>query len=84
MAEEQKEAAKKKTSRSRTVLAENVFNFAPEEAAKDKIVEFIRPSSLDSIWKTSINDGCHNPSWPEFVPSGCVWYAEGTERRCNF
>ncbi|KAM1561715.1 hypothetical protein ACFX1Z_004813 [Malus domestica] len=84
------------TSRSRTVLAENVFNFAPEEAAKvpsyghceilspllanvclneldqvieDKIVEFIRPSSLDSIWKTSINDGCHNPSWPEFVPS---------------
>ncbi|KAM2579100.1 hypothetical protein TB2_004560 [Malus domestica] len=78
MAEEQKEAAKKKTSRSRTVLAENVFNFAPEEAAKDKIVEFIRPSSLDSIWKTSINDGCHNPSWPEFVPSGCVCGNEKT------
>lgn len=36
---------------------------------EDKIVEFFRPSKLDSIWKDSINDGCHNPSWPEFVPS---------------
>ncbi|XP_015877305.3 nuclear intron maturase 1, mitochondrial [Ziziphus jujuba] len=36
---------------------------------EDKIVEFFRPSRLDSIWKDSINDGCHNPSWPEFVPS---------------
>lgn len=36
---------------------------------EDKIVEFFRPSASDSIWKYSINDGCHNPSWPEFVPS---------------
>lgn len=36
---------------------------------EDKIAEFFRPSRLDSIWKDSINDGCHNPSWPEFVPS---------------
>ncbi|XP_058095326.1 nuclear intron maturase 1, mitochondrial [Magnolia sinica] len=35
----------------------------------DKIVKFFRPSKLDSIWKESITDGCHNPSWPEFVPS---------------
>lgn len=34
-----------------------------------KVVEFFRPSESDSIWKYSINDGCHNPSWPEFVPS---------------
>ncbi|XP_062162874.1 nuclear intron maturase 1, mitochondrial [Alnus glutinosa] len=36
---------------------------------EDKIVAFFRPSKLDSIWKDSINDGCHNPAWPEFVPS---------------
>ncbi|XP_030481308.2 nuclear intron maturase 1, mitochondrial [Cannabis sativa] len=36
---------------------------------EDKIVEFFKPSSVDSIWKDSIFDGCHNPSWPEFVPS---------------
>ncbi|KAL3851484.1 hypothetical protein ACJIZ3_013366 [Penstemon smallii] len=34
-----------------------------------KIVEFFRPNESDSIWKYSISDGCHNPSWPEFVPS---------------
>lgn len=36
---------------------------------EDKIVDFFRPSKLDSIWKDSIDDGCHNPAWPEFVPS---------------
>lgn len=36
---------------------------------EDRLVEFFRPSRLDSIWKDSINDGCHNPSWPEFVPA---------------
>ncbi|KAA8514931.1 hypothetical protein F0562_018282 [Nyssa sinensis] len=35
----------------------------------EKIVEFFQPSKLDSIWKDSINDGSHNPAWPEFVPS---------------
>ncbi|XP_027932796.1 nuclear intron maturase 1, mitochondrial isoform X2 [Vigna unguiculata] len=34
-----------------------------------RIVEFFRPSEFDSIWKYSIDDGCHNPAWPEFVPS---------------
>jgi hypothetical protein len=23
----------------------------------------------DSIWKEAGDEGCHNPSWPEFVPS---------------
>lgn len=36
---------------------------------EQKIVEFFKPSQFDSIWKSSIDDGCHNPSWPEFVPS---------------
>ncbi|KAL4632774.1 hypothetical protein ACB092_04G074800 [Castanea dentata] len=36
---------------------------------EEKRIEFFRPSKLDSIWKDSINDGCHNPAWPEFVPS---------------
>ncbi|KAK1368924.1 nuclear intron maturase 1, mitochondrial [Heracleum sosnowskyi] len=36
---------------------------------EDKLVEFFRPSRLDSIWKDSVNDGSHNPSWPEFVPA---------------
>lgn len=40
-----------------------------DHMTEEKIVEFFRPSKLDSIWKDSINDGCHNPSWPEFVPS---------------
>lgn len=34
-----------------------------------KIVEYFRPCKDDSIWKESIEDGCHNPAWPEFVPS---------------
>ncbi|RDX79566.1 Nuclear intron maturase 1, mitochondrial, partial [Mucuna pruriens] len=36
---------------------------------EDMIVEFFRPCEFDSIWKYSIDDGCHNPAWPEFVPS---------------
>nr|CAD1842268.1 unnamed protein product [Ananas comosus var. bracteatus] len=36
---------------------------------EDKIYNYFCPSKLDSIWKESIDDGCHNPSWPEFVPS---------------
>ncbi|KAL8032258.1 hypothetical protein ABFX02_13G084300 [Erythranthe guttata] len=36
---------------------------------ENKIQEFFMPCRSDSIWKHSINDGCHNPSWPEFVPS---------------
>lgn len=40
-----------------------------DQMMEEKIVEFFKPSKLDSIWKNSIDDGCHNPSWPEFVPS---------------
>ncbi|CAE5958862.1 unnamed protein product [Arabidopsis arenosa] len=36
---------------------------------EEKIVEYFRPCKDDSIWKESIEDGCHNPAWPEFVPS---------------
>ncbi|KAJ4958693.1 hypothetical protein NE237_025804 [Protea cynaroides] len=36
---------------------------------EEKISEFFRPSKLDSIWKDVDNDDCHNPSWPEFVPT---------------
>ncbi|XP_034698651.1 nuclear intron maturase 1, mitochondrial [Vitis riparia] len=36
---------------------------------EEKIIKFFRPSKLDSIWRDSINDGSHNPAWPEFVPS---------------
>ncbi|GLT59207.1 hypothetical protein SLA2020_320400 [Shorea laevis] len=40
-----------------------------DQAMEKKIVEFFRPSKLDPIWRESIDDGCHNPSWPEFVPA---------------
>ncbi|KAK4271832.1 hypothetical protein QN277_020465 [Acacia crassicarpa] len=36
---------------------------------EEMIIEFFRPCKSDSIWKYSIDDGCHNPAWPEFVPS---------------
>ncbi|KAL5577224.1 hypothetical protein UlMin_018923 [Ulmus minor] len=50
-------------------LLANVCLHEFDQMMEDKIVEFFRPSKLDSIWKDDINDGCHNPSWPEFVPS---------------
>ncbi|CAN1249096.1 Nuclear intron maturase 1, mitochondrial [Linum perenne] len=40
-----------------------------DQAMEDMIVAFFNPNKLDSIWKDSIHDGSHNPSWPEFVPS---------------
>ncbi|KAM7270148.1 hypothetical protein ACFE04_029362 [Oxalis oulophora] len=40
-----------------------------DQMMEEKIVDFFRASKLDSIWKDSIEDGSHNPSWPEFVPS---------------
>ncbi|CAN6453067.1 unnamed protein product [Victoria cruziana] len=36
---------------------------------EDQIIQFFRPSRSDSIWRSSIADGSHNPSWPEFVPT---------------
>ncbi|GAB2274658.1 Nuclear intron maturase 1, mitochondrial [Dionaea muscipula] len=50
-------------------LLANVCLNELDEMLEGKIVEFFRPSKLDSIWKDSIDDGCHNPAWPEFVPS---------------
>ncbi|KAG9448019.1 hypothetical protein H6P81_014147 [Aristolochia fimbriata] len=50
-------------------LLANVYLNELDQWMEDKIVEFFCPSKLDSIWKESILDGCHNPSWPEFVPA---------------
>lgn len=40
-----------------------------DQFMEDRIVQYFRPNKHDSIWKDSIDDGCHNPAWPEFVPS---------------
>ncbi|CAN6216662.1 unnamed protein product [Urochloa humidicola] len=36
---------------------------------EEKINEYFCPSKHDSIWKEAGDEGCHNPAWPEFVPS---------------
>ncbi|XP_021763899.1 LOW QUALITY PROTEIN: nuclear intron maturase 1, mitochondrial-like [Chenopodium quinoa] len=51
-------------------LLANVCLNELDHMMEEKIVEFFRPSMLDSIWKDSKTDSCHNPAWPEFVPSG--------------
>ncbi|KAL2937266.1 Nuclear intron maturase 1 mitochondrial [Bienertia sinuspersici] len=51
-------------------LLANVCLNELDHMMEEKIVEFFRPSMFDSIWKDSSADGCHNPAWPEFVPSG--------------
>jgi hypothetical protein len=50
-------------------LLANVCLNELDHMMEEKLIQFFRPSKLDSIWKDSINDGCHNPAWPEFVPS---------------
>ncbi|KAL3498338.1 hypothetical protein ACH5RR_041070 [Cinchona calisaya] len=50
-------------------LLANVCLNELDQMMVEKIVDFFKPCEQDSIWKYSINDGCHNPSWPEFVPS---------------
>lgn len=50
-------------------LLANVCLNELDQMMEEKIVNFFRPNKLDSIWKHSIDDRCHNPSWPEFVPS---------------
>lgn len=42
---------------------------------EERIEKYFRPSKFDSIWKESMDEGCHNPAWPEFVPS-----SKGVER----
>ncbi|KAK7319675.1 hypothetical protein RJT34_04398 [Clitoria ternatea] len=50
-------------------LLANVCLNELDHMMEDMTVEFFRPCENDSIWKYSIDDGCHNPAWPEFVPS---------------
>lgn len=50
-------------------LLANVCLNELDHMMEQKIVEFFRPSERDTIWKYSMDDGCHNPAWPEFVPS---------------
>jgi retron-type reverse transcriptase len=50
-------------------LLANVCLNELDHMVEEMIVEFFRPCKFDSIWKYSIDDGCHNPAWPEFVPS---------------
>lgn len=50
-------------------LLANVYLNELDHMVEEMIVEFFRPCMFDSIWKYSIDDGCHNPAWPEFVPS---------------
>lgn len=50
-------------------LLANVVLNELDYMVEEMIVEFFRPSKFDAIWKHSIDDGCHNPAWPEFVPS---------------
>ncbi|KAJ7968935.1 Intron maturase, type II family protein [Quillaja saponaria] len=50
-------------------LLANVCLNELDRMMEEKIGEYFRPCELDSIWKYSIDDGCHNPAWPEFVPS---------------
>ncbi|RAL50275.1 hypothetical protein DM860_007949 [Cuscuta australis] len=50
-------------------LLANVCLNELDRMMEEKIAEFFRPCEHDTIWRHSIDDGCHNPSWPEFVPS---------------
>ncbi|KFK44825.1 hypothetical protein AALP_AA1G307700 [Arabis alpina] len=67
-----KEAAKVPEYGSCGILSPLLANVCLNELdcfMEGKIVEYFRPCKEDSIWKESIEDGCHNPAWPEFVPS---------------
>ncbi|XP_026391867.1 nuclear intron maturase 1, mitochondrial-like [Papaver somniferum] len=50
-------------------LLSNVCLHELDTWMEGKIVNFFCPSKFDSIWKDTIDDGSHNPAWPEFVPS---------------
>ncbi|XP_061374354.1 nuclear intron maturase 1, mitochondrial isoform X2 [Gastrolobium bilobum] len=50
-------------------LLANVCLNELDHVMEEMIVEYFRPCKFDSIWKYSIDDGSHNPAWPEFVPS---------------
>ncbi|MED6125842.1 Nuclear intron maturase 1, mitochondrial [Stylosanthes scabra] len=46
-------------------LIANVCLNELDQMMEGMIVEFFRPCKFDSIWRYSIDDGCHNPAWPE-------------------
>ncbi|XP_039119976.1 nuclear intron maturase 1, mitochondrial [Dioscorea cayenensis subsp. rotundata] len=50
-------------------LLANVCLNELDQWLEDRMDKYFRPSKLDSIWRESADDGCHNPAWPEFVPS---------------
>ncbi|KAL2473755.1 Intron maturase [Forsythia ovata] len=50
-------------------LLANVCLNELDHIMEDQIIKFFKPCESDSIWKYSIKDSCHNPSWPEFVPA---------------
>ncbi|KMZ73859.1 Group II intron-encoded protein LtrA [Zostera marina] len=47
-----------------TPLIANVCLNELDNWIEEKIGDYFQPSKIDSI-----TDGCHNPSWPEFVPT---------------
>lgn len=51
-----------------TLLA-NVCLSELDYMMEEKIAEFCGSFMRNPMWKNSIDDGCHNPAWPEFVPS---------------
>ncbi|KAK3015968.1 hypothetical protein RJ639_006303 [Escallonia herrerae] len=53
----------------RSPMLANVCLNELDHMMEERIVAFFRPCRFDSIWKDSLNDGCHSPSWPEFVPA---------------
>lgn len=50
-------------------LLANVCLNELDQMMEDRTIKFFKPCELDSIWKYSMKDSCHNPSWPEFVPA---------------
>lgn len=50
-------------------LLANVCLNELDHMIEDRTIKFFKPCESDSIWKYSMKDSCHNPSWPEFVPA---------------
>ncbi|KAK9697091.1 hypothetical protein RND81_08G014400 [Saponaria officinalis] len=50
-------------------LLANVCLNELDHMMEDKIVEFFKPCLSDTLSKNVIDNGSHNPAWPEFVPS---------------
>ncbi|KAL9224339.1 hypothetical protein vseg_000383 [Gypsophila vaccaria] len=50
-------------------LLANVCLNELDQMMEDKIVEFFKPCMYGSLSGNWVDNGCHNPAWPEFVPS---------------